>query len=345
MNNKETNKINENRKVRFEWLDILKGILIYIVMIDHSYSDTRTAAFYTPFFLATFFWVGGYTFSMKDSFRNFITSKIKRLVVPLFALGLARVLILCVISGFETLPDRILGLILQRSFIYDEMWFLSCLFMAELIMYILLKLFSGIKKETVCYIVLIIALLLLAVLGYIIMSFRWKLIWEIETAMIMVIYTGLGYLWRKTGDKAEIFLKLPVVFGCLALYIALWLFVPIVSKIHMQEFDNIPLFFLESLLMIPVLVFVSKKLEGSIIGKIISFVGRYTLFFFAFGGFGREVFYKVTDMAGLERMPWQAFVCAIFIICIMIGPAVLFKKVFPWAMGESKRTIQDTPKI
>ena len=97
MSDRETASVSATAKPRFEWLDILKGILIFFVLVDHSYPDSWTESFYTPFFLAMFFWVGGYTFSLKSSFKEFILGKIKRLVVPLFILGGMRVIILCAI--------------------------------------------------------------------------------------------------------------------------------------------------------------------------------------------------------------------------------------------------------
>ena len=337
MSDRENTSVNKTAKPRFEWLDILKGILIFFVLVDHSYPDAWIESFYTPFFLAMFFWVGGYTFSLKNSFKEFILAKIKRLVVPLFILGGMRVIILCIISGFDKLWDRLIGLVLQRNFIYDEMWFLSCLFMAELIMYVLLKVFLKIKNDGTRYIVLFITVSLLTVLGYVIISiFKLKLVWEIETALIMIVYTGIGYIWRKNEPKSGIMLKIPVVILCLVSYVALWFFVPIVIYIHLQEFENIPLFVLESLLMIPVTIFFSKMIEGSKFGRVFSLFGRNTLFFFAFGGFGREIFYKLLEMIGVNYSPWQSFASAVFTLCLMIGPALLFKKIVPFAVGESR---------
>ena len=68
-------------------------------------------------------------------------------------------------------------------------------------------------------------------------------------------------------------------------------------------------------------------------------------FFFAFGGFGREIFYRVTDMVGLGRSAWLAYACAIFTMALMIGPAILFKKWFPFAVGVIKKKKPDTKEI
>ena len=346
MSNEVTRGTNQTTK-RLQWLDIMKGILIFFVILSHSYPDPVSERFFTPFFLAMFFWVGGYTFSLKDSFKTFIISKLRHLVIPLFILGGMRIVILCVLSGFGELPDRILGLFLQRNCIYDEMWFLSCLFMAELLLYVLIRVFKGIKKKEIMFALLLLAGLLLLLLGYVIIEFVGiKIIWELELALLMVFYSACGYVWRKSGEKTEILMKIPVILVCFAVYIALWLMIPNDANIHAEKLGNFPLLFLESLLIMPVLVFICIKLEGNIIGKGLSVLGANSLFFFAFGGFGREIFYRVTDMVGLGRSAWMAYVCAIFTFAIMIGPAILFKKWFPFAVGviRKKKTVNKENK-
>ena len=336
-------QVADQTKKRLQWLDIMKGILIFFVILSHSYPDPVSERFFTPFFLTMFFWVGGYTFSLKDSFKTFIISKLRHLVIPLFILGGMRVVIVSVLSGFGELPDRIIGLFLQRDCIYDEMWFLSCLFMAELLLYGLIRVLKGIKKREIMFATLLFAGLLLLILGYVIIEFVGvKIFWELELALLMVFYSACGYVWRKSGEKTEILLKIPVVLICLAAYIALWILVPNDVNIHAEKLGVFPLFFLESLIVMPVLIFICIKLEGNIIGKGLSVLGANSLFFFAFGGFGREIFYRVTDMVGLERSAWMAYACAIFTFALMTGPAILFKKWFPFAVGVIKKKKTDS---
>ena len=317
----------------------MKGLLIFFVMVDHSFPGAMTERFYSPFFLAMFFWVGGYTFSMKDSFKTFLISKIQHLVIPLLVLGSMRVVIIGVMTGFEAFPDRVLGFILQRCLIYDEMWFLSCLFVAEVTMYFLLKLLGKVKQEKNRYFLLLFTELVLMVLGCVITGLlQVKLVWEIETAFIMVFYTGCGYVWRRSEKKAEILLKLPVVLAFLAAYVTLWYFIrESLYKPRLSDMEGFPMFLLKSLLMMPVIIYITRKLEGSFVGKALAFLGVNTLFFFSFGGFGRELFYMILEKAGMESAPWQAFACAVFILCIMSGPAVLFKKLFPFAVGIKRK--------
>ena len=342
MGNEVIQDTNQKAK-RLQWLDIMKGILIFFVILSHSYPDPVSERFFTPFFLTMFFWVGGYTFSLKDSFKTFIISKLRHLVIPLFILGGMRIIILCVLSGFGELPDRILGLFLQRDCIYDEMWFLSCLFMAELLLYVLIRILKSIKKREIMFAVLLLMGLLLLVLGYVIIEFVGvKIFWELELALLMVFYSACGYVWRKSGDKTKVFLKIPVVLICLASYIALWVLVPNDVNIHAEKLGSFPLFFIESLLIMPVLIFLCIKLEGNVIGKGLSVLGANSLFFFAFGGFGREIFYRVTDMVELGRSAWLAYACAIFTVALMIGPAILFKKWFPFAVGVIKKKRSDS---
>ena len=78
---------------RFEWIDILKGIGIILVVVGHSnfsFAKATTAMFIQKyiysFHMPLFFFVSGYLF-VKDkysNFKRFLRVKTKTLMIPYF---------------------------------------------------------------------------------------------------------------------------------------------------------------------------------------------------------------------------------------------------------------------
>ena len=181
---------------RIKWLDIMKGICILFVMLSHSYPPDDYRRFFTPFFISMFFFASGYTFSIKSGFKEFIIGKIYHLMCPLFMLGTVRILGMKLLGDIN-LFESFKGLLLQISCQKDEMWFVSCLFTASLLLYICIHINKRIFSKMDQKIVLLCEAVLFGVIGYYIILFmQVRIIWEFEIACIMLLYMALGYLYK-----------------------------------------------------------------------------------------------------------------------------------------------------
>ena len=217
---------------RIGWIDIIKGICILFVMLSHSNPPAVYRHFFTPFFLTMFFFVSGYTFSTKNSFKEFLTGKIKHLVIPLFALGSIRIVGMSILGLAKPLLG-FKGFLLQISCQNDEMWFASCLFTASMILYALLRFNSQLQSHNK-ELLLTSEAILFMILGYSLMLvFNVRLIWEFEIACIMLLYMVLGYLFKRTNQVSISKLLSPALF---LIYVFIVFLLPNDVDIHAEVF-------------------------------------------------------------------------------------------------------------
>lgn len=320
---------------RIQWLDVCKGILIFFVILDHSYPPRLYERFYTPFFLTMFFFVSGYTFSTKSSFKAFIVNKGRRLLIPFFVLGLSRILAYQAIDG-GSIAQRLKGFVLQINGRYDEMWFLSCMFSSSLLFYFIVNICRRQKQFSEEKLVLVISSVI-SILGFIdICVWKTKFIWEIETACMMVSYMAIGYWYRrcKTGafhglEKAVFVIPLAIFYTCFVL-----LFGNEVN-IHMQRFEYPILFIVSSLIAVPLIIYASKLLGRSWLRRALAFLGENTLFYYAYAGVIRILLYAACGYLDLENEWIIPIVCALLSAVLMAFPAWFVRKYLPFAVGGS----------
>lgn len=317
---------------RIEWIDIIKGICILFVMLSHSNPPAVYRHFFTPFFLTMFFFVSGYTFSTKNSFKEFLTCKIKHLVIPLFALGSIRIIGMSILGLADPLQG-FKGLLLQISCQNDEMWFVSCLFTASMILYALLR-FNGKYQNHHKEFLLISEAILFIIIGYSLMLvFHVRLIWEFEIACIMLLYMVLGYLFKRTNQVSLSKLLSPVLF---LIYASIVFLLPNDVDIHAEVFTNPLLFNVNTLLIILPVIDLAKKLDKTVLRKPLIFLGQNSLFFFAFSGIVRETFVKILHVFIVLNPYIESILCTVVMTIVLILPASFTRKYIPWIVGASK---------
>lgn len=347
MDTEKQKKENTDRlSGRILWLDVLKGFLIYFVLLSHSYPPVLYRRFFTPFFLTMFFFVSGYTFSVKDNFFVFFQKKCRRLVIPLFVLGGIRMAV-CLFIDRGSFVKRFCGLLLQRSGVYDEMWFLSCLFVSCMIFYLILTLTNFLcrirlhKSHVPAYRstfqqgILLTVSLCFMILGFAdILIFKIKFPWEAELACAMTGYTSLGYCYRQNESRITAHGKKLPLTAAFVVYFFIVILFPNDVDIHMEEFSHLSLFLVSSLLCILPIIQFCKFLTKTAFCRILSFLGKNSLFYFAFGGFVRIIFYAITNHFGISNEFLLPLLCSFFTVILPAYPAMLVHRHFPWMVGE-----------
>lgn len=128
---------------RIEWVDAAKGIGLLLVIIGHlqvPYVSTWIYFFHMPLF---FFLSGMVYTGSKYSFKEFLFKRILSLILPYFTFGTIILLFYTILNCFigaengqyGTCIDMIKGLIAQEHF--WTIWFLTALFLVEIIYYFL----------------------------------------------------------------------------------------------------------------------------------------------------------------------------------------------------------------
>ncbi len=198
MNNKQyLNRIN--------WIDALKGLSIFFVIVGHNinveygFIPTVTKSFIYSWHIPLFFFLSGICFSTKDNIRNFIIKKIRTLIIPMVVFSIINILVDYIFYGLllntsqrniEYLINSLIGIILQqRGQTYNSyLWFLPCMFWVQILLYLLVK-FLKTKRN------LVLVMLMLFTVGILFIKFVGIMLpWEIETSLIALIFTGIGFI-------------------------------------------------------------------------------------------------------------------------------------------------------
>lgn len=182
---------------RIEYIDVAKFTAILLIIFSHGLKEGHTLAFLFSFHLPLFYFLNGMTLKMEGhSFGDFLTTKLRRYIVPMFGLG-----ILCVLS--ETLaysllkvplPDNyyIIGLsrIINQTRAFT-IWFLPALFFTDIILFGFHKLFKDRLIPMGLGALAVLALGISFTLYY-----NVPLVWNSDAALFGTVFTYCGYAFR-----------------------------------------------------------------------------------------------------------------------------------------------------
>ena len=204
-----------NERKRIDWVDVVKGIGMLLVIISHveeHFVGTPRALLKGPiytFHMPLFFFMSGYLFSMKKSFKEFFKNKCKRILLPYFCLGIILVLFDVYWQGKNPFGnpwfklDKFLGgllnLLYQRRF--WTLWFIACLFFLNIIFYAIVR-FGKNEKIRAAIVIL------LAVVGITYYKIGGGgIFWNIDVCLTAMPFFYVGYLGRKTDFISTKILK------------------------------------------------------------------------------------------------------------------------------------------
>ena len=193
-------------------INILKGIGILLVVLGHTETPLSTVIY--TFHMPLFFLLSGYCFSITKyrNFKPFLLSRIKSLVVPYFSFSLI-IFALYIANRYLhfyaplniSLRDAFIGIFvnMRSTKYYISMWFLTCLFVAEILFYFICRLSKSNMK------LLAILLIISSIIGYAYCIYVKKVLpWNIDLSFTAVAFLGIGYLSKVYKDRIKRFFKI-----------------------------------------------------------------------------------------------------------------------------------------
>lgn len=184
------------KKKRIDWIDVAKGIAMICVILVHveefflglEQLPAIKIPIYT-FHLPVFFFMSGYLFSLKSSFKEFLINKCRRILVPYVFLGFLMCLFNAVWYKYD-LVWMLKSILVQKRM--WALWFIACLFWLNLLFYILVRCIKSEKVRAIA-----VCLIAAAGIGYYQMggdAFYWNM--DICTTALPFFY--VGFLCKKT---------------------------------------------------------------------------------------------------------------------------------------------------
>lgn len=350
--------MSEQKYARTGWIDICKAIAIYFMVLAHTGVSTNVSIWIHAFHMPVFFLLSGYCFNEVKNSNIFklIKKRFCTLIIPYFIFGVSLFLFwdlaLFVLHrksemrSISNLLSSILWNNADASTFGVIQWFLPCLFFAEIIFAILLKL---VRNKPLYVAILLIGL---SLIGYIIskvLSFRLPL--ALDCSFMATFFFGIGWLASKSKVSNVVdFINKHRLISVVAVVVLAVADVPLIflcGAVNMRtvSYENYFLFVLNALVYSLVLVVLSviadSLLKHKKTGRALKTVGANTLVVLLLNSTCIR-FYEVLFGKLLDKMP-ATQVCiinavvalAITIVCVLIS--LFVNRFCPWLLGKRKK--------
>lgn len=185
---------------RLPWVDVARGYGILAVIASHVLAGHPLSQWLFTFHVPLFFFLSGFLFRDGKPFAAFLKGKVRRLLVPYFALSFGIVLMETAVGGYwqgywSRAGELAIRLLVQRR--TCTVWFLTALFFTEFLAYWLIRL---IKTRRL----LAIVSLLLAGLGLLYARFVGVILpWNLDAVFPMLPFFMAGYFFKNSGLDLE----------------------------------------------------------------------------------------------------------------------------------------------
>lgn len=323
---------------RVEWVDTLKGFGIFLVFLGHTTLISKEIDHYIfSFHMPLFFFVSGIFYKGSDAYsdlREFLLIRLNTRIVPYFSFGILTYFIWVVpilmrkygiYQGTYPVPDSLfikpfLGMfygIGDSEWLPHNgmLWFLACLFIVEVIFYLINSFFRTWRP-------LLVVLLVFALIGYLdSVYFSYRVPFSADIALTAVVLYGLGYLTKDYLLRSDA--NILYAFICLLLGMAIGF---INDRVDMNSniYGNPILFYTSSLLSIYAYISFAKRIPGN---RFVNYVGANSLVFFLLQNIGFLVINVLVFLA-MHIRPHTVEPNIIFACCyVLLSMLVLFPAV------------------
>lgn len=183
------------KRNRDKAIDYLKGFGIFLMIFDHVCSTKISHIYIQAFHMPLFFIVSGYLYK-KRSIKESIVKNFKKLIIPYLVFSLLFIIIILINMKYYDVKNVLLSYLIWPTKIHNyaiggALWFLPCMFLAEVV-YSIFQ--NGIKNEKIRK--MIILLLAIASFAYS-YFFKFELPFCIQPMLVSLLFIEIGYSLRK----------------------------------------------------------------------------------------------------------------------------------------------------
>ena len=307
---------------RKSYIDILRGIAIFLVVFGHITHISTLRTFIYGFHVPLFFFISGLLFAPEKykNFNEFIIKKFKTLIIPYVFFYLMTFSYWWLIesrirSGEVTTHNQILGLFygtynMKYMFFNGALWFLPCLFTTEMLYFAIHKTDSYRHKFFRLFVVYALGVILIQY------NIKW-LPWGGNAALIACFFYGIGDMMKKRMVFIETrprFFHVIIIIVCIAMQPLLMGHTKTyLASLAINYYSCIPI----SLIGIALCLSSSILLDRN---KVLEFIGINSLVIFAF----QEQIYRMLIFV-FSRISGVAIEILRhdFVLCILISFATI----------------------
>lgn len=302
--------------LRIPYIDIAKGIGIFLVVLAHTQGPQIMKLVIYSFHMPLFFFLAGYTFNFKKySNKTIWINKIDRLLLPYF---FSCIVFFCywfyvektlsTVSSTSVFLGIFIGNIHNLE-VNAVLWFLIALFSSEIIFFYFLSFMRHIK------ILLQLAMVLtLGLAGYFISKLQ-ILPWGLDVALVAQVFLFIGYQMK----RKEVLNK-KITTWSLVFYVSFLLLFTIGAyfngKVDMgsRNYNNIILFYMNGLSGSILILSLSKIIRDTY-ARVLSVLGERSLVIMVL----HIHCFKIINLMGISIRHWVLFTLIGIIIPIILN--------------------------
>lgn len=312
---------------RIKWLDIMKCLGIFAIYLGHfGPSAGYSYDFVFSHHVALFFFAAGCTEAISRDSGNiisYVSKRIKAILLPYFVFALFSIVVYALtVNAGTTLVlaeiDAMLKGAIRNTFCAGGLWFLTCLFVVQVIFIIL-------KKVNYKSIILVISLLIFFAVQHMIVPspiVAPRFVYNIDSALYFFPFYVLGYVLfpgiQLFLSDLKKFRVIIMVFTAISFTYSVLLFF---QKDLLIPLDPIPILgtytpIMRALLIIWLYIIVSRCLQNN---KTLNSIGRNTLYLCGseyLAKTGISAFLGIAEVSVTISYPLSAYVYSAFLIYI-----------------------------
>jgi len=340
-----------NRTVRIAWIDVLRGIGIFLVILGHRlpyYLPRNIFCWIYIFHIPLFFFISGMLASPKNSFDNqnnsWLNKRIRTLVIPYLILGLIFLVFSFTLDYLIHHPPSVSLLNLLQGLRIGPLWFLPTLFFVEFV-------FVSIRNVCTKEYELFFCILFATVLGCVINSFYIpkdsmkicdNLPYHLNAVLIMLPFYYCGNIFFEKRDMIMSSTKGWKLF--LVLSSAMLISVCAVRFNHQVDinygwYGRYSRFFPGAFSGITICLCISIAIERHLRNFVspLSYLGKNTLVLLAFHTLFFKLLAYVFQKTGLNVLNYLPIFNTLLAIVCFIPVIYFFSHFFPIAIGRAQR--------
>ena len=289
---------------RIDYIDIYKGIGIFLMLLGHAEISKHIDYFIGAFNMPMFFLISGFLFKEKEyNFWDYFKKKLKSLIVPYFSFGIFYY-ILYLMHSFTISSKLNFNVIFQlfadnTNFpIGGAIWFLTALFFTEIIyIYIYKKKRNKYVLNTIIILITIFGMISKNILPY-------RLPLALDASFVGLGFYHIGFLLRKNMGKKYINKLLNIKYSKFMILLIFAIFLIFLNdSVNMRtcDYGNFVLFWIVSVLFSILMINLSKyidKFKNMIsikVKKVLKYIGKNSLVYMLLNQAVFIVFKQITN--------------------------------------------------
>jgi acyltransferase len=332
-------------KDRIVWIDNLRAMGIFLVVLGHHDLHLIPKAFIYSFHMPLFFFISGllYSDTKYNSIFALFKKRFRTLLVPYWFLGIIQIiyeLFKAFISGGSApIAERFISLI-----DFSDYWFIGSIFITELAFFIFRKQFSTQKN-------LILFLILSSVIGFYVNQYWVNIIspkcdlhflFFVRLLFTTLVFYGFGYLFFSIIKKIDFEplvknLSSLIPISLIAQFLAYFYYLKFFTGLSIDAPQNYFLFYVFAFWGIVNFVAISCIISSN---SLFNMTGRFTLFIYilhsnpgTINKFYNLLGYKIS-LTNISVFNGVLF--SITIILLILPFALFIEKKLPFILGQNK---------